>query len=85
MTPLYFPSIISSIINSIGLLTLSFYLVKILFALKVRFVTKQWPKNSQEYKYFLLQEENTRLSKKIESLEQENNEMLASIINQLKG
>lgn len=85
MAWLYIPSISLTLVNIVGLLTLSFFIVKIIFALKVKFVTNQWPKNPQEYKYFLLEQENIRLSKKIELLEQENTEMLTSIINQLKG
>lgn len=85
MTWLYLPKILVSFINFIGVLTIAFYLAKVGSAFKVKLVTKQWPKNPQEYKYFLLEQENTRLSNKIESLEQENAEMLNSIIKQLKG
>jgi hypothetical protein len=69
----------------IGLLTIAFYLTKLITAIKSKMTTGSWPKNPNEYKYFLLQQENIRLNKKIEALEQENAEILNSIINQIKG
>lgn len=81
----YLPKLLVSFINFVGVLTIAFYLAKISIAFKTKLVTKQWPRNPQEYKYFLLQQENIRLSNKIDALEQENAEMLNSIIKQLKG
>lgn len=85
MTWLYLPKILVNFINFVGVLTIAYYLAKLISALKIKLVTKQWPKNPQEYKYFLLEQENIRLSNKIEMLEQENSEMLTSIISHLKG
>jgi hypothetical protein len=85
MAWIYLPNITISLINTVGLLTTAFYIAKVIFALKTKIITKKWPKNPQEFKYFLLEQENIRLSSKIEALEQENTEMLTSIINQLKG
>lgn len=48
---------------------------------KIKF--KSWPKNPQEYKFFLLQEENKKLKEKIQLLEEENMRIFSSIINRL--
>lgn len=78
------PKLIGAFVSVIGVLTIAFYATKIAYALKVKITTKQWPKNPQDFKYFLLKQENDRLLKKIETLEQENNEILNSIISQIK-
>ena len=79
-----FPSVIITIIYLIGLLTTSYYCTKLIktFCYRVKFGV--WPKNAQEYKYFLLLEENNNLKKRLEDLEKENSEIFNSIMNQIK-
>lgn len=69
----------------VGFLTLSYYTAKILLSIRHKLYYKEWPKNIEEYKYFLLLEENKKLQQKVTALEEENAEMLNSIINNLKG
>jgi len=69
----------------VGSLTLSYFLAKAFHIIYERIITGSWPKDPDQYRYFLLQQENIRLNKKIQALEEENAEILNSIINQIKG
>lgn len=80
----YLPKTVITIINLIGVMTIAYFCSKLLLALAYRLKMKAWPKNPQEYKYFLLIEENKKLLKKIDSLEKENSEILNLIIKRLK-
>lgn len=79
------PSLFFGMISFVGLLSLSYYLVLFFKLTAYRLLNNTWPKNPQEYKYFLLQEENKRLQKRIEQLEHENAQVFESIINNMKG
>jgi hypothetical protein len=85
MTWLYLPKILVTILTFTGSLTISYFSAKLFLNLRYRIYHKRWPKNPEEFKYFLLLEENKKLQQKIKNLEEENAEMLNSIINNLKG
>ena len=69
----------------IGLLNVSYHIASFLKQTVYRIRCGSWQKNPQEYKLFLVQEENILLKKKNSELEQENAEILNSIIKNFKG
>lgn len=85
MTWLILPSTIFNLFAFIGVLNVSYYAALFLKQTAYRVRYGHWQKNPQEYKLFLLQEENTLLKNKVSNLEQENAEILNSIINNFKG
>ena len=84
MTWLYLPKGLVIFLTLVGTLNLSYYAVRIVNILRYKLYHGHWPKNPEEFKYFLLLQENKKLQHKIELLENENAEMLNSIINNLK-
>lgn len=85
MTWLLLPTTLLNLFAFIGLLNVSYYIAVFFKNTAYRIRYGAWQKDPQEYKLFLVLEENSSLKNKISSLEQENAEILNSIINNFKG
>ena len=67
----------------IGLFNISNLILWILQNIISLYYHKETYKNPKELRYFLVLEENKKLKQKIEKLEEENSEIISSIINKL--
>jgi hypothetical protein len=85
MTWLLMPTTLFNLFAFVGLLNISYYVALIFKNIAHRIRYGKWQKDPQEYKLFLVLEENVSLKKKISDLEQENTEILNSIIDNFKG
>ena len=84
LTWLHLPNYLISIINFVGILTIAYYLSHSIKQITYRIKYKSWPRNPQDYKFFLLEEENKKLSQKVADLEKENLAIFNSIIDNIK-
>lgn len=72
-------------LSMLGAVTLSYVLYILVINLNSLIKFKKPHRDIKDYKLFLLEEEIKRLNKKIETLEQENQQITYSFINNMKG
>ena len=77
------PSVVSDILLIIGLLWVCHAALWFLQNMLSLYYHKEPYKNPEELRYFLILEENKKLNQKIETLEEENAQIISSIINKL--
>jgi hypothetical protein len=80
---LFMPNYIYDTLMIIGLLYVSNFVVWLIQNLLSLYYHKESYKNPKELRYFLILEENKKLKQKIESLEEENSQIVSSIISKL--
>jgi len=80
---LQMPSYIYDTLMIIGLLCISNFIVWLIQNFLSLYYHKESYKNPKELRYFLILEENKKLKQKIQSLEEENAEIVSSIISKL--
>ena len=85
MTWIILPTTFLNLFAIIGILNVSYYTALFFKQVFYRIRFNEWQKNPQEYKLFLILEENSLLKTKISNLESENAEILNSIINNFKS
>ena len=72
-------------LSMLGAVTLSYVLYIVVINLNSLIKFKKPHRDIKDYKLFLLEEEIERLNKKIQTLEQENQQITYSFINNMKG
>lgn len=77
------PSIVSDFLLIIGILCVCHAALWVLQNVLSLYYHKESYKNPKELRYFLILEENKKLKQKIETLEEENAQIVSSIINKL--
>ena len=82
---LTFPSPLTAFFSSLGFLFFSIILYKVLIWFEWKLFKSNKPLSTTEYKIFLLEEENKKLNKKIKDLEEENTNMINSLLKHLQG
>lgn len=80
MITIYFPSMLTTILSSLGFVFLSLILYKLLVFIEWKIFKTSKPQSPSEYKAFLLEQENEKLRNQIETLEQENSKFVNLLI-----
>jgi hypothetical protein len=80
MITIYFPSILTTILSSLGFISLSLILYKLLVFIQWKVFQTSKPQSLSEYKAFLLEQENQKLKNQIQNLEQENSKFVNLLI-----
>jgi|11_taG_2_1085331.scaffolds.fasta_scaffold00325_33 hypothetical protein len=80
MISIYFPSIVTTILSSLGFIFLSLILHKLLIFIEWKIFKNSKPQSPLEYKAFLLEKENENLKTQITNLEQENSKFVNLLI-----
>ena len=83
MITIYFPSIISMILSSLGFIFLSLILYKFLLFIEWKIFKISKPQSPLQYKAFVLEQENEKLKQQISNLEEENSKFINLLIKHL--
>ena len=80
---LFMPTYVYDTLMIIGLMYVCNFIVWLLQNLLSLYYHKETYKNPKELRYYLILEENKKLKQKIQTLEEENSEIISSIISKL--
>ena len=80
MITIYFPSMITMLLSSLGFIFLSLNLYKFLIFIEWKIFKTSKPQSPIHYKAFVLEQENERLKQQITNLEEENSKFVNLLI-----